>query len=117
VHVRSVFHDGARALLVDVSAAAGNSLAHPGLQVKADRHIDEDHSIEELQEHSENLAHEDHHGVPHPRTGCAPHSGEGHRLQRKRSLPRIVDAAARRHTPIFKCSAIDTAVACVDDSS
>ena len=46
-------------------------LAHAGLQVKADRHIDEDHSIEELQEHSENLAHEDHHGVPHPRTGCA----------------------------------------------
>ena len=46
--------------------------------MKADRHIDEDHSIEELQEHSENLAHEDHHGVPHPRTGCASSDPEGH---------------------------------------
>ena len=40
--------------------------------MKADRHINDDHSIEDLQKHSEELAHEDHHGEPHPRSGCVP---------------------------------------------
>ena len=39
--------------------------------MKADRHINDDHSIEDLQKHSEELAHEDHHGEPHPRTGVS----------------------------------------------